>query len=366
MIIRQLRIGGAESQTFELAKGLDKDKFEVVVCALEPGGYFAEKLKAAEIPVYFVAKHWRYDFTIIPRLIAFIRNENPDIVHCWMWTANIWGGLASKLSKTPKLLLSTRNIGTWKKRPHYLLGRLLFNRADLNLANSSEVRNYMIHKEGISPDLIRVVHNGVDLSRYIKRFTSDEVKTMRLSNGLPGNGLVVGIVANLAPRKDYPTFLRAAQKVIKARNGVSFLVVGEGELRSALESEARKLGLDGRIVFAGRRQDVECCLACMDVFVISSQREGFSNALLEAMAMGLPVVASRVGGNVDAVQEGQSGFLFEIGNDEELAMHLLKLINNPEQSKKMGELGRQMVMSEFGMGNYIQKMETIYSELLEN
>lgn len=366
LVIRQLQIGGAESQAFELAKRLDKNKFEVVVCALQSGGYFSEKLVKEGIPVCFVAKRWRYDFTVLPRLVALFSKEKPDIVHCVMWTANMWGGLAAKLARVPKLLLSSRNLGIWKNKVHYLTGPFIFNLADLNLANSTEVKNYMIHKEGVRPDLVSVVYNGLDLERFVKRIIPEEVDKTRLTVGLPSNGPVVGIVANLAHRKDYPTFLRAASRVAKKNREVRFLVVGEGDLRSLLETETKRLGLQDRVVFAGQRPDVERCLACMDIFVLSSIREGFSNALIEAMAMGLPVIASRVGGNIDAVVEGETGFLFEPGDDEALAGHILAQLDNPSKATALGEAGRRRVSEQFSMERFIDQMQTIYSKLTED
>lgn len=366
LVIRQLILGGAESQTYELARGLDKDKFEVVVCSLQSGGYFAKKLEAEGIPVRVVEKRWRYDFTIVPRLISLFRHERPNIVHCVMWTANMWGGLSAILTGVPRLVMSTRSIGVWKSRLHYLTGPLVFNRADLILANSVEVRNYMVQREGVRPDKIQVVYNGLDLGRFGRRPDHEEVERMRKEFGLPTKRPVVGIVANLSPQKDYPTFLRAAARVANHNSEICFFIVGDGILRPSIESEVTNLGLEGRVIFAGQRNDIERCLACMNVFVLSSIREGFSNALLEAMASSLPVVATRVGGNIEAVTEGKSGFLFEVGDDEGLAQYILRLINDPEEASRLGECGRRRVTQAFGMTGYLKGMATLYTNSLEN
>ena len=364
LLIRQLIIGGAESQTYELAKGLDRNKYQVSVCSLQSGGYFAEKMQAEGIPVSVVAKRWCYDFTVVPRLVSLFRRERPDIVHCVMWTANMWGGLAARLAQVPRLVLSTRSIGIWKRKIHYIAGPLIFNRADLVLANSVEVGNYMMEQEGVRPDKIQVIYNGLDLGRYCKRPGREEAASIRIAFGLPPKGPVIGIVANLSPQKDYWTFLRAAARAAKHNNEVSFLIVGDGTLRASLKAEAARLGLARRVVFAGQRPDVERCLACMDAFVLCSLREGFSNALIEAMASGLPVVATRVGGNIEAVRESESGFLFEVGDDKALAYYILRLINNREESRVLGEHGRQRAMREFSMTEYLRRMDMIYTELL--
>jgi glycosyltransferase involved in cell wall biosynthesis len=364
LVIRQLILGGAESQTYELARGLDRDRFEVVVCSLQDGGHFAGKLEAEGIPVRVVLKRWRYDVSVVPRLVALFRRERPEIVHCVMWTANMWGGLAARLAGVPRLVLSTRSLGIWKGGLHYLTGPWTFNRADVVLANSGEVRNYMVQREGVHPERIQVIYNGLDPDRFGRRFSREQVKRLRLELGLPSAGPVVGTVANLLPQKDYPTLLHAAAQVVRHNPAACFLLIGDGPLRAQLETATARLGLSGRVVFAGQRNDVERCLACLDVFILCSVREGFSNALIEAMAAGLPVIATRVGGNLEAVREGDSGFLFEVGDDETLARLILRLIGNPEEAGVLGEQGRTRARREFGMTEYLRRMATLYTDVL--
>lgn len=366
LVIRQLIIGGAESQTYELARGLDRDKFEVVVCSLQEGGYFAPKLQAEGIPVRVVKKRWRYDLTVVPRLVSLFRRENPAIVHCVMWTANMWGGLAAKLAGVPRIVMSIRStgIGLEKTKLHHLTGPPIYKLADIALANSVAVRNYVVQEEGVRPGKIQIIYNGIDLDRFGKRLGREEVVKVRTELGLPSDGPVVGIVANLSPPKDYPTFLRAAAKVVRHNPEVYFLIVGDGPLRASLEAETARLGLAGQVVFAGQRTNLNRFLACMDVFILCSVREGFSNALIEAMAIGLPVIATRVGGNIEAVVDGDSGFLFSAGDDEALSRLILRLISDPAKSRSLGEHGRTRVRRDFSMAKYLRSMETLYTDLL--
>lgn len=364
IVIRQLIVGGAESQTYELARGLDREKFEVTVCSLQNGGHFAKELEIEGIPVRVVRKRGKYDVSIIPRLITLFKQERPDIIHCVMWTANMWGGLCARLAGIPRLVMSTRSIGIWKKRIHYLTGPLIFNHADRVLANSMEVRNYMVQRESVNKNKIQVVYNGLDTGKFGKSFSPEEVQKIRKELGLPPMGPVIGIVANLSPQKDYPTLLQAAVQVAKANEDARFLIVGDGPLRASLQAETIRLGLEGRVVFTGLRTDVDRCLSCMDTFVLSSVREGFSNALLEAMAMGLPVVASRVGGNIEAVKVGESGYLFQPGDYNELARYILRLIGNPGQARIMGENGKKRAMRDFSNSHYLKQMENLYINLL--
>jgi len=363
ILIRQLDLGGAEAQTFELSRGL-AGTFQVVVCTLRSGGIFYDQLKKEGIPVAVIQKRCRYDLTLIPRLVKLIRMENPDILHCVMWTANIWGGLAWLFSKKPKLILSSRSIGIWKSRAHLLIGTIIFNRADLVLANSLEVRDYMVAYEHVRPDLIRIVHNGVNLERFSGASSGEISEGLRKELGIGSSAFVVGTVANLTPQKDYPTLLAAAQIVAAKKPEVVFLIVGDGILRSEIEREVASRDLASRFRFTGQRRDVERLLACMNVFVLSSKREGFSNALLEAMASGLPTIATRVGGNISATIEGTTGYLFDGGDAAELARLIVHLVDNARISREMGVAAKARVIDGFGMGPFLSNMAEVYMNVL--
>jgi L-malate glycosyltransferase len=363
-IIRQLIIGGAESQLYELARRLDKGKYNVIVCSLSEGGYYHEKLQNEGIEVRVIKKKWRYDILPLFRILALIIKIKPKIVHCVMWTANMWGGLAALFAGSPKIILSTRSIGIWKKRIHYISGPFIFNRADLILANSKEVRNYMVKNEGIREDLIEIVYNGLDTAKYEDvRNGVDRANNIE-KMGIPKDAFVIGCVANLSIQKDHKTLLAAAKRTLELHKNIYFLLVGDGVLRNMLENEARMIGIEDRIIFAGQRKDINKMLACMDIFVLTSIREGLSNALLEAMASGLPAIVTRIGGNIETIEDGRSGFLFDVGDDKKLAELINILYEKNDLRKQMGEFNKNRVRNIFNMDAHIKRMDEIYKKVL--
>jgi glycosyltransferase involved in cell wall biosynthesis len=193
------------------------------------------------------------------------------------------------------------------------------------------------------------------------------------SLNLPEHSRFVMIMANMrahvrhpepACLKDHPTFLRAAARVKQIVPGAAFIIAGEGELKEATQELARSLGIADRTFFIGRCRDVGAVLSISDVCVLSSISEGFSNAILEYMAAGRPVVATDVGGAREAVVNGESGYLVPAGDDERMAGHIASLLLQPETARAMGALGRQIINEKFSSAKQLQNVESLYGELL--
>jgi glycosyltransferase involved in cell wall biosynthesis len=165
--------------------------------------------------------------------------------------------------------------------------------------------------------------------------------------------------------KDHPTFLRAAARVLQSVPEAAFIVAGEGELMEATQELALSLGIADRTFFIGRCQDVGAVLSISDVCVLSSRSEGFSNAILEYMAAGRPVVATDVGGAREAVVHGESGYLVAAGDHEQMAEHITSLLQQPETARAMGAFGRQVINEKFSSAKQLQNVESLYGELLK-
>ncbi len=372
-VIGTLDVGGTEGQLVQLVTHLDPLRFQPVVCSLSSGGPYLDTLTAAGVPVKVIGfrgfQRGLRRLVSLPkvalqlsRLVRFLRQERPLIVHGFLFWAYILGTYAAKLAGVPIVLASRRGLGHFKvNRPHYLfLERMATRLTDLIVANAEAVRQDVIRQERMAPSKVKVVHNGIDAFRYA--LAADPA--LRSSLGLAEGARVVGVVANLIPYKGHRDFLRACQAIRQREAGVTFLLIGDGPCRGELEDLARELGLEKAVRFLGSRRDVPQLLALMDIVVLPSLEEGFPNAILEAMAAGKPVVATRVGGVPEAVVHDETGLLVPPHDPQALADAILLLLADPSRAEAMGRTGRDRAAKLFGLDRMIRETEALYEELL--
>ena len=245
------------------------------------------------------------------------------------------------------------------------VGRLLMLAdfcTDRFLVNSLGVKEYLIKQQKVSPLLIDVVINGVDVTKY-RPATPMEKTEQKRKLGIEPSAAVIGVVANLKPVKGLGDFIRAAALVSRAHEKAHFVIVGEGPEEDKLRHLAAELRVVDKILFAGQRDDVRPFLGAFDIAVLCSLSEGFSNAVLEYMAAGLPVVATRVGGNQEQVRDGETGFLVPPGDGESLAKGLLRLIQEDGLRVRMSQEALRECTELYSMEKMIGRMEDYYTRL---
>jgi glycosyltransferase involved in cell wall biosynthesis len=286
-------------------------------------------------------------------------------VHTFFPTANVLGPLAARLGSIPVILTSRRDMGYWKRRQDALLLRVVRNIPTCVVANSHAVKNQTVATEGIPPDRIIVVHNGVDAEPYRRDFHA-EVAALRGKYRLPKDALIVGVVANYHRAvKGVEYFVEAASPVSAEVPEAFFFVVGFGppEKEQHLQERIKRLHLQSRFVLTGLQSNVKPFLAMFDVAVMPSLSEGFSNSLLEYMAAGLPCVATDVGGNKEIVVDGETGFLVKPASAQALAEKIIVVLRNPGLREKMGRMAQERVRTHFWMTRMIKQLETLYEHL---
>jgi glycosyltransferase involved in cell wall biosynthesis len=238
--------------------------------------------------------------------------------------------------------------------------RWSWSRVDCLLSVSTRLAERMAHDIGFPPERVRTIHNGVELARFTGRPSRADA---RAALGLPSDAPVVGTLGRLVAVKDHATLLDAAARLSREGLNPFVIIAGDGPLRRDTEERAVALGIAPRIRLLGHRKDVETVLAALDVFVLSSRSEGLNNTILEAMAAGLPVVATRVGGADEMVIDGVTGLLVSPGSDEALAAALRRLLANAGQAAAMGRAGRARVERDFDLVKTVQKYERLYRTL---
>lgn len=349
-----LEIGGTEIQLLELLKKLDREKYNPIVCCIKKRGVLADDIEKIGIRVKSLNMESRLNLLAFPKLIGILRKERIDILHTFLFWANILGRLAGRIARVPIIISGERCINLRKKKVAILIDRLTSRWADKIVVISKAIKNTLIKREKISPEKIEVVYNGIDLSSF-------RIEDKREKDSIPK----VGIVGRLHPDKGHRYFLEAAAQIIKKKPKVEFRVVGNGPLRKELEALSNKLELSGKVIFAGERRDILKIISSLNILVLSSLEEGLGNVLLEAMATGKPVVATKVGGVPEVVLDGETGILVPPKNSDALARAILKLLMNRALARGMGQAGRKRVEKYFNIDRMVNETEKVYNNLIQ-
>ena len=356
-VIWSLGLGGAEQVVIRLAKGLDRRRFEPVVLCLDQPGPFAAQAQAAGVEVVALDKRGPLDVRAVVRLARLLRSRRFDVVHTHLWGANLWGRLAAVAARVPVVVATEHNVDTWKRPYHLALDRALARAATHLVAVSQEVRAFY-ETRGIGRGRWRVVYNGVEVPSAPRRGRGEAFRALGLGEG----DRVVGLVGRLVPAKAPEVFLRALSLAAARVPALRGLVVGDGPSRKEAEAEARRLGLAGRVVFAGLRGDVPELLPGLDALVFSSLREGLSMAMLEAMAAGVPVVATAVGGTPELITHGTTGLLVPPGRPGDLADAVVGLLADAPRAEALRGAARRLVEGRFSLARMIEAHEALYAE----
>ncbi len=356
-VIESLENRGAQHLMVEWAIRMKEKGLDVHLISLrDDHSSLIARIEAAKLPLKFCHKEKRLDLGLLKRLTQHICQEQFDVVHTHVFTANLWGQIAAHLCHVPITLMHEHGYFSLGSPFRRRVTGLLSRRVDRVLVVSEHLKKELQAKACISAEKITVLQNGVDWQRLD---ALSETETLR--NGK----LVVGVVGALEERKDPFTFLDAAEEILKKNKNVEFWWVGDGPLFPAVNNyiEAKRLGSLVRLW--GNQKNVSIFLKQMDVFVLPSKTEGVPLSLLEAMGAGLPVVATRVGENDRILNNGKIGLLVDAENAAELASSIGKLLKNTELRKKLGEQSRFFARKEFSLEASANALYTLYEELLE-
>jgi sugar transferase (PEP-CTERM/EpsH1 system associated) len=364
-VIDRMGVGGTEIGILKVIRGLGQECFEHRICTIR--GYDENFVRSEGFEgQLYVAGRLNSGFQFLfGRLMRIMRDFRPEIVHSRNWGA-IEAMPAACMCGVPAAIHSEHGYevdmleGLPKRRR--ILRRFAYAAADVVFTVSEELRSYHARQVWLPTERIRVLPNGVDTSRFLRRPVEGEQTRQLL--GLGDGSLVIGAVGRLVPIKDHVTLLRAAEVLISRGMPVRVLLAGSGpELAKYQEFVARSPRLAGRVVFAGAVSDVAALLNAMDVFVLPSLSEGMSNTLLEAMASSLPVVATRVGGNPELVEDERSGWLFEPREVMALAAILERMGRDPSRRQEIGQAARRRAVEHFSLDGMIESYRSLYVEL---
>jgi len=357
-------IGGTERQVVNLALGIDSSRFDLHLACLRNSGELLEELEPLRIPpsefrigpFYSPATLWQGI-----RLSSHIRRHAIQIVHSYGFYSNVFAVPTARLARTSIVVASIRDTGDVLTPLQRWVQRLVCRLADCVLVNAEAIRERLI-EQGYDPTRIVVIRNGITLARFGK---SQKGSALRRELGLPPAAELVVVFSRLNQMKGIQYFLDAAVTLARSFPDVRFLIVGDGCNRKELEEQAHRVGLGKRAVFTGFRNDVPDLLSEAAVSVLPSLSEGLSNSLLESMAAGVPVVATRVGGNPEVIEHGVTGFLVPPRDSAALAEAIRRLLEDKALAASFGRAGMQRVARLFSIERSVRETESLYERLLE-
>lgn len=358
-VLHSLHMGGAEVLAARLARGL-AGSYRFVFACLEGVGTLGEQLRAEGFPVEVLGRREGIDWACARRLADVLRRERVDLIHAHQYTPLFYGMLARLLYRRPPILFTEhgRPVPDYPRRKRIAANRLLLRRGDRLVAVGESVRRALIANEGMPAERVEVIYNGIDLSG----FTADAPgrSAARAALGLGDGDLVLIQVARLDPLKDHATAIRTIDRVARQRPEARLVLVGDGSEEGMIRALVRERGLEGHVRLLGLRTDVARLLPAADLFLLTSLTEGIPVTLIEAMAAGLPVVGTRVGGMGEVVEEGATGLLAPSGDDAALAACVLRLADDAGARGRMGRLGRARAQRLFAE----ERMHAAYIRLL--
>ncbi len=366
-MVNSLDMGGSEHQMVEVASRQKVRGYQVIVGCLSSKGPLVEVLRHSGISVIEFnpkgALYLPWGIFQLLRLTWFFVRHSFDVVQLHDLYSTLLGVPAAWLARVPVILSCRRDLSHWwwyTPRRRRLL-RHIQNYSTYVIANSQAVRNFLVEKEGFDPNLIRIIRNGVDF----ERFASIRPSRINLAPHLEPQSRLIAVVANMnVETKGHADLIRAAAEVSQKFRDAKFLLIGDGAERSRLEAMTADLGLSKTILFLGLRDDVPNVLACCDLFVLPSWSEGLPNSVLEAMAAGLPVVATHVGGIPEIIEDGESGLLVAPKDSHALAIAILQLLRNEGLAKHLARSAQERVYAQFNFERLLSELDRLYLEAL--
>ncbi|MBC7186771.1 MAG: glycosyltransferase [Calditrichaeota bacterium] len=359
-VVHGLGRAGGERKLWELLSRLDKDRYEIAICAVGKSGLMEQEFRNLGYPLYLFPRRWRYDPTLPFAVARLMRSFRPDLVQTTLFFADIIGAMASCLAR-PKALVSWEVITHPLNVRRELMYWALRNRFDMVVTVSDSIHRFVVEKRHQDPRAITTIHYGVDLRNYAPR---PKTGTLARHIGAPG-ATIFGTVAHFRKQKGHLYLVEAVPRVITEHPEAHFVLVGVGREEQAVRERVAQLGVERHVHFLGLREDVHELLNEFDVFVLPSLWEGFPNVILEAMACAKPVVATAVEGTVELVVHGQTGLLAQPADAQSLASALLTMLAQRELMARFGQAGRRRVEENFTVEHQVAAFERLYDALID-
>lgn len=361
--VNSFHLGGTEGQVIELVRGLSQNYLPYAAAIHVQGAHLSAirelGVEPLEIPLNGSLVHLQTAAQVFA-LASHLRRNQIDLVHAQDFYSSVIGVPAARLAGA-KVVVGRLDLGHWHGKGQKWMLAAACRGAHHLIVNAQAIKEKIMKSEKISFRRISVIPNGIDLSRF------DMQKCQALTAPLPlleGKKIVVHLANMIHPVKAQELLLEAMKKIVQEKPDTALLLVGDGPRRPLLERMVGELGLSNHVHFLGYRTDVPALLMRCQVGVLCSDAEGLSNAIIEAMAAGLPMVVTNAGGNRELVHNGENGFVVPVRQPSALAARLVELLESETLRQRLGAVGRQMVERELTPAALLAKHDAVYRQVL--
>lgn len=357
-----LDYGGAEVGLLTTLRNINRERFQCTVLCMKKKGPIGEEIERLGIKVIYLNSTPRlFNIILMWKVFCTLRKLEVDILHTSLFYANFFGRIAALTKKIPIIIAEERSMYYEKRIYHVWIDRFLATLTDRIIVCSQSVLNFTMEQEKIPFEKFYLIYNGVDEERFS---ISSPKSELRRRYGFSADQFIIGTVGSIIPKKGHRFLIEAARNFCPQMPNCKVLIVGEGVIKKELEYLVQKENLADFFVFMGARKDIPELMKIMDVFVLSSLQEGFPRVLVEAMYMGLPVIASSVSGIPELVLDGETGFLVPPRDSKTICEKIITLNSNNDLRSKMGTKARERIQEHFLSKHYLSELEALYDDLI--
>lgn len=364
-VLHAMSVGGAEvlaKQFAERSAGV----VQTVFACLDDLGELGEDLRAQGVPVKVLGRRPGFDWRLVRRLVRFFVDHHVAVIHAHQYGPFFYAAMARLPRRRPPIIFTEhgRDYPDYRRPKRVLANRLLLRRHDRVVAVGQQVKQALVDNEGIAERRIEVIYNGIPLAQFAA--DPERRRQARSALGLDNQTFAIVQVARLNPLKDHVTAVAMMSRLVQRHPNARLLLVGEGEQRGVIETAIAEAGLQSSIRLYGNRSDVATFLQAADAFLLTSVSEGIPLTLIEAMAAGVPCVATRVGGIPEVIVDGQSGLLAAAQSPDQLTDCLQRLISNERQRQQLAQAGQERAVAMFGDAAMHARYHSLYRQLADN
>jgi glycosyltransferase involved in cell wall biosynthesis len=358
----RLTLAGVGNVVASLVRGLPSPEYCPTVWCLEEADVVGQNLRAEGHQVVELKKTRRRDFALFFRLAARARREHVDIFHCHDELSWFYGGIAACLAGGPRVVVTVHGRRFDTSRRHLLEQKILGCLSAAIIGVSASLRQQVIDEIGLSPDKVAVIRNGIAVGAL--KTQAEQRRRTRKTLAIPEDAIVLACIGRLDPVKNLDLLIEACAEAIRVVPKLEIIMAGEGPSREHLAQKAVAVGLGGKVHLLGLRKDVSDLLSATDLYVCTSDREGISLSILEAMAAERALIATAVGGNLELIEHDETGLLIEKGDRQALVQAILSLSLDAQARRRLGQNARQKVAASFSLNRMLLDYDRIYQSMM--